>query len=111
MGVFDWLSRRRPVRPAGNLRDALIDAVSAEEYEVLGELIDTNAETIREEFPKWTTVPKEIRDDPEALERYSQTLITVATIFERSGDGTLMARLRGDNNPMAEWKNGCLVSG
>jgi tetratricopeptide (TPR) repeat protein len=104
MGVFDWFSRNRPVRPAGNLRDALIDAVTAQQYEVMGELINANAATIREEFPKWTTVPNEIRDDPEALKRYSQTLITVAAIFERSGDGSLMARLRGgDNNPMARW--------
>jgi tetratricopeptide (TPR) repeat protein len=104
MGVFDWLSRRRPVRPAGNLRDALIDAVSAQQYDVMAELTNANADTIREEFPKWTTVPKEIRDDPEALERYSQTLIAVAAIFERSGDDSLMTRLtRGDL--IAQWRD------
>lgn len=102
MGVFDWFSRRTP-KPAGDLREALIAAFTVQRHDVMVQLVNANVAAIRESFPEWTTVPKEIRNDPEALDRYAQTLFAVASVFERSGDASLMTRLRL-KNPTDEWE-------
>ena len=78
------------LEPAADLREALIAAFCAQQYDVMAQLINANVAAIRESFPEWTTVPDEIRNDPEALERYAQTLFTIASMFEGSGDGSLM---------------------
>src|SRR4051812_27597978 len=101
VGAFDWFTRR-PVPPPADLRAALIAAVGAEDYRALAQLINTNAEAIREAFPHWTTVPLDIRDDQAALARYAQTLFWVASVFERAGDASLMTRIRS-GNPMERW--------
>ncbi len=81
MRKFDWFSRRRHVQSAADLREALIAACSARQYDVMTQLINANATAIRESFPNWRTVPQEMRDDPEALERYGKTLLIVARVF------------------------------
>jgi tetratricopeptide (TPR) repeat protein len=96
MGVSDWFSRRRPAEPAGNLLDSLIAAHTAQQYELVARLIDANAETIREQFPQWAKAPEALKSDPEAMDRYFRTLHTVARVFERAGDDTLMTRISGD---------------
>jgi tetratricopeptide (TPR) repeat protein len=84
------------------LRDALIRAVSTKDYQSVAELINSNSAAIRDAFAAWTQVPLEIRNDPEALGRYAETLWTVASAFERSGDASLMTHLR-DSGPTAGW--------
>ena len=102
MGMLDWFRRSQPLEPPADLRAALIAACSAQKHAALAELINANAAAIRDSFPTWTKVPAEIRNDPEALDRYAQTLFTVASVFERAGDASLMARL-GAGNPTSQW--------
>jgi len=97
MRTFDWFSRRGHVQPAADLREALIAACSAKRYDVMAQLINANVTAIRESFPNWKIVPKEIRNDPEALERYGKTLSIVADAFERSGDASLTTLLTAGN--------------
>jgi hypothetical protein len=99
MGVSDWSNRRRPGQPAGNLLDSLIAAFSAQQYELMVKLINENTETIRERFPQWVKAPEEIRNDPEAMNRYGQTLFVVARVFERSGDRSLITRFGAGPSP------------
>ena len=102
MRAFDWFSRRRRREPVPDLREALIAAFSARQYDVMAQLVNENGEIIRKLFPEWRTVPTEVLNDPEALQRYGETLTTIARLFERAGDGSLM-RLLSAGNPMAEW--------
>jgi tetratricopeptide (TPR) repeat protein len=104
MGMFDWLAGRRPPEPPPDLREALIAAYSAQQYEALADLINANVSAIREAFPGWTTLPSGIRHDPKALDRYGRTLFAIATAFEQAGDATLMTQLRGGRQ-MIEWGN------
>ena len=102
MGALDWFTRRRSPGPPVDLREALIAAVTGNNKGELALLINANGAAIRKAFPEWTTVPAEIRNDPDALQRYAQTMFSVATVFERSGDASLMTQLRG-GNPTARW--------
>ena len=102
MGAFDWFTRRQHTQPPTDLREALIAAASANNQRELLRLIDANRITIRDAFPEWTSVPETIRNNPDALQQYAQTMFRVATIFEQSGDASLMTRLRGDD-PTVRW--------
>jgi hypothetical protein len=103
VGAFDWFSRRAAPGPPADLREALMAAVSGKDGDALAHLIDANSEAIRKAFAEWKTVPVEIRNDPDALERYPQTMFTVASVFERSGDASLMTQL-GRNSPIEQWR-------
>jgi tetratricopeptide (TPR) repeat protein len=104
MGAFDWLTRRRAARKSADLRESLVAAVGRKDYDLLGHLINANTSEIRKAFPSWTTVPPEIRNDPRAMSGYVDTLSTIATVFERSGDASLMKLLQ-DGDPTREWNN------
>jgi tetratricopeptide (TPR) repeat protein len=102
MGAFHWFTRRQHTQPPTDLRKALIAAANTNNQRELLRLIDAYRETIRDAFPEWTSVPETIRNDPDALQQYAQTMFRVATVFERAGDTSLMTRLRGDE-PTARW--------
>jgi hypothetical protein len=107
MGFFDFFKRRRPPAPgAGNLLDQLIDAADRKDFAALGRLCEQNERAILEAFPAWQTVPREIRDDPIARDRYVNGLVTIAQAFEHAGNPSLIARLTGDedNNPLLAWE-------
>jgi tetratricopeptide (TPR) repeat protein len=103
MALFDNL--RRPAPPA-DLRAALIDAVDREDWQGLAVLCERHQDEIRASFPAWRQVPEDVRRDPEAQGRYARGLITVAQLFEQSGDGSLIASLMGTqaDNPMSAWQ-------
>jgi tetratricopeptide (TPR) repeat protein len=106
MGFTDWFRRQATSSPPPDLLGALIDAVDHRDANRLMALVNQNTERIKAEFNAWTSVPEPIRDDQEALGRYVNTLLTLGTLFERSGDRSLKDRLdgrgRGDN-PMTQW--------
>ena len=103
MGPLDWFRRRPVLEPAGDLREALIAALKAQHHDVMAQIVHTHVEAIRESFPDWRKmVPEEIKQNPEALQDYAQMLFAIATMFERSGDGSLMALLTA-GNPMEQW--------
>jgi hypothetical protein len=99
MDASDWFSRRRPREQAGELLDTLIAARSAQQFELMVQLITSNSDTIHECFEEWMTAAEEIRNDPEAMNRYGQTLFVVARVFERSGDRSLITRFGAGPSP------------
>jgi uncharacterized protein YidB (DUF937 family) len=104
MAFFD-LFKRQPASPT-DLRAALIDAATREDWEGLAGLCGRHEEEIREAFGGWQKVPEEVRRDPEAQARYARGLIAVAQMFEQAGDGSLIAALMGDQaaNPISAWE-------
>lgn len=104
MGIFD--SFRRTPATSPDLRAALIDATSREDWDALAALCQTHQDEIRRDFPQWKKVPEEVRQDRAAQSKYAQTLITVARLFEQAGDGSLLASLMGNSadNPILDWQ-------
>jgi tetratricopeptide (TPR) repeat protein len=83
----------------------LIAAVADRDDAALTDLLNENHDAILRDFAGWTKVPAEARNDKVATARYAEAMIAVATLYERSGDGSLMAALRGQagDNPMEDW--------
>ena len=102
MGAFDWFTRRQHAQLPTDLRDALLAASSTNNQRELLRLIDANRRAIRDAFSEWASVPETIRNNPDAIQQYAQAMFRVATVFERSGDASLMTRLRG-GDPTARW--------
>jgi tetratricopeptide (TPR) repeat protein len=107
MGITDWFHRRATSSQPVDLLAALIDAAERDDARRLMDLINENSARIKAEFKAWTKVQEPIRGDPAALGHYANTLITVAALFERSGDPSLRDLLegRGRDNPLSEWAN------
>ncbi len=105
MAITDWFRRHTTSSQPGDLLAALIDGVERRDGTRLMVLINENSERIKAEFKSWTTVPEQIRSDPAAVERYANTLMMLATLFEKSGDPSLKDWLegRGRSNPLTEW--------
>jgi tetratricopeptide (TPR) repeat protein len=104
MSVFDWFTRRHaPAQPA-DLLDALIAAYSAKDYGAMVPLINDNSEAIRRGFGGWMKGPSEITEDPAAIARYAEMLHLIATLFERSGDRSLVEQLQA-GNPLRDWND------
>lgn len=103
--AFSDLFKQKPAPPA-DLRAALIDAVSREDWEGLAGLCERHEQEIREAFPSWRQVPDEVRADPEAQSRYARGLIAVAQMFEQAGDASLITSLMGNqaDNPISAWQ-------
>src|SRR5947208_1949459 len=111
MGLSEWFRRQRSPNTPSDLREALIAAVADKDNAALSGLLNENREVIRRDFAGWTKLPEEVRRDGSATARYAEALIAVASIFERSGDNSLMAALSGQagRNPIEDW-NGQLVA-
>lgn len=88
-----------------NVLERLIDAVERRDSEQFLEVCQTNADAIFEHFGSWTIVPEELREQPEKLSVYANTLIRTAQLFARSGYPQLLAMLAppGENNVLTEW--------
>ena len=107
MGISDWLrSRSTPSRP-DDLRAALLDAFERKDYERAMCLINDNSDRIRSEFRSWTTAPESLSGDADALSRYVNTLMTIARVFEKSGDASLRIWLEGGgrDTPLTQWND------
>src|SRR5688500_15746720 len=102
MGFADWFKRRQSSEPPRDLREAIIALMARKDYQALVPLINNNSQTIRESFPVWVKVPEAVRSQPEKMAVYVQTMFMLATMFERAGDPSLMARLKGDS-PSERW--------
>ncbi|MGI5240793.1 hypothetical protein [Dactylosporangium sp. CA-139066] len=93
---------------ANELREALFDAVTRGDERRMQQLCTANRDAIRREFPSWTRVPVELRNDPAAVQRYGNGLIGLAQFFAaRLGDPSLMNALSGpddDDNPLVAWQ-------
>ena len=96
MGFSDWFKRRQSSEPPRDLREAIIALMACKDYQALVPLINENSQTIRESFPAWIKVPEAVRNQPEKMAAYVQTMFMLATMFERGGDPSLMVRLKGD---------------
>src|SRR5947209_16395565 len=111
MGFLDFLFGRReePIRDAGRLRQALFEAAQAGDARRLERLCRANRSAVAENFPGWQKVPEELRDDPQALQRYIEGLMAVAQTFaDRLGSPELLQRLMGSSqdNPLVRWQDG-----
>lgn len=105
MGILHPFRKRDGSSRHEDLLQALLDAVERQDVSALMALINENSDAIRTQFRSWTKVPESIRNDPTALDRYGRTLFTVASLFDREGDSSLMECLTGRDrdNPIAEW--------
>lgn len=106
MRLSDFFKRRSWPPSGDDLREALISAVEKQDRQALLSLCEQNQQAIRDSFPSWRRVPEEIRNDPMARDRYCQGLMGAASLFERAGDGSLIALMTGDeaNNPCLAWE-------
>jgi len=105
MGLLEFFRREPEPETPDQVRDALISAFRRKKRKRLSALCEAHELTIREHFPDWTTVPKEVRSDPAKTESYVHTLITVAEAFKNAGIPELMQGLMGDeeSNPLLTW--------
>ena len=77
MGIADWFRRRYGSPAPDDLLQQLIDGFRREDYPRLMVIIDEHSAAIREQFPSWTTVPAEIRNDSADLQQYVNTLLAI----------------------------------
>ena len=90
-----------------SLRDLVFDAVESGDLAHVETLCREHQDAILDEFPRWQTVPPEIRGVQKAMQRYANGLITTARMFaERLGSPVLLAKLQGnpEDNPMVQWE-------
>lgn len=90
------------------LFQALADLVAREAQTELVALCRLRAEEIRGRFSEWKQVPADIRSQPEAVQRYASTIISVAQTFASAlGDTALLDALSGPpaDNPIAQWND------
>jgi hypothetical protein len=50
MGLADWFRKRPPAEPPGDLRQALMAAVSRKDFQAVARLVSDNQQNIRESF-------------------------------------------------------------
>ena len=105
MALWDAFKRARSPGASTGLLNAIITAVASNDADAFSAVVANNRETIRQRFSEWQQIPAAIRNDQAAFERYAQTLIHIASAFERLGDASLMAMLRGhpNDNPLDKW--------
>jgi len=105
VGLSDWFRRGRSFDTPSDLRDALIDAIADRDDARLTGLLNQHGGEIRARFEEWKKLPDSVRNDRAASARYAEALITIASIFERAGDASLVAALTGpaDGNPIEDW--------
>jgi len=84
------------------LRERIFAGLIANDDKVLA-LIQQHQARIRERFSSWTTIPDPIWEDRKARDTYAHGLITLAQIFERAGDGSLLSALTApqQNDPIS----------
>ena len=106
MGIADWIGRRKETPVPGDLLEQLIDGFRREDYQRLMTLVNAHSAEIRQRFPSWMRVPADIRADADAIQLYTKMLVTIARVFEKSGDRSLVDRLMpSDNsNPLVRWQ-------
>ena len=93
--ITGWWSRRRAAAGPADLREVLFAALGRHDYAAAVPLICRHADEIRRSFPMWRIMPEEIRRSRKASARYAQAMLTIATLFDRSGDDSLMRILSG----------------
>jgi CHAT domain-containing protein/tetratricopeptide (TPR) repeat protein len=81
-------------------------AVGEGNADKLAQVCEQHRDSILTYFGDWRKAPEAIRDNPQALERYAHTLITVAAHFaDKLGNPTLMQMLMPDqDNPFQQWR-------
>lgn len=91
-----------------SLRELVFDAVASGDLARVEAVCREHREAILDEFPRWQTVPPEIRGVPQAMQRYANGLITTARMFaERLDSPVLLAKLQGnpEDNPLVRWES------
>ena len=104
MGLSRWFKRSQPDQDM-DLRSQLVAAVIKKDLSAIAQITRDHREVIAREFSAWKTVPMTMKDDPALLEQYGEMLISVARIFERDGDKSLLDGLGGDpaDQPVDTW--------
>src|SRR5688500_5674003 len=97
MSFADWFKRDPKPAALGDMRDTLLALLARKDYAALMTLINDNSQAIRDAFSAWVRVPDAIRQQPAQLQAYASMLHMLASVFERAGDPSLMARLTGGN--------------
>jgi tetratricopeptide (TPR) repeat protein len=103
MGFLDRLAGRREERPPADLKQALITSYAAKDFERFSRLLNAQTAAIRRAFPHWLKMPEEICQDPVAAQKYAEMLFTIASLFEKSGDNSLIQRLSA-GDPTEPWR-------
>jgi tetratricopeptide (TPR) repeat protein len=107
MGIFHFLKKSRDAASPEIVREALFDAVAADDDSVLRVLCEQHRDVILEYFPTWRTIPETVRDDADGIARYANGLIGVALAFEEQGEHQLLEMLQGmrdQSNPILRWE-------
>jgi hypothetical protein len=73
----------------------LFAALGRHDYAAAVPLICRHADEIRRSFHAWGVMPEDVRRSRKASARYAQAMLTIATLFDRSGDDSLMRILSG----------------
>jgi hypothetical protein len=107
MGIFHFLKKSRDATSPEIVREALFDAVAADDDGVLRGLCEQHRDVILEYFPTWRTIPQTVRGDADGIARYANGLIGVALAFEEQGEHQLLELLQGmrdHSNPILRWE-------
>lgn len=107
MGIFHFLKKGRGTASPELVREALFDAVAADDQGGLRILCKEHRQLILDHFPDWRTIPEGVRADSARVERYANGLIAVALAFEEEGEHELIELLQGmhdGSNPIARWE-------
>lgn len=107
MGIFHFLKKGRVTASPELVREALFDAVAADDQGGLRILCREHRQVILDSFPDWRTIPEAVRTDAGRVERYANGLIAVALAFEEEGEHELIELLQGmrdGSNPIVRWE-------
>jgi tetratricopeptide (TPR) repeat protein len=95
--------KERDVAP-DDLRERLLAAIQADDFDTADRLLTRYGNTIRTTFAEWRKPPAHVLSDPTRWQQYVRGLWIVAQVFERRGDRSLVAALT-DGSPFEKWNN------
>lgn len=94
----------RKTNPDELIRE-IVDHYKHNDVEELVELCNKNHQVILDNFQNWAKISDELRQSPEQLETYLNSLTFVADMYHQAGEDSLLKILRPSDNPIDQWQD------
>ena len=108
MRFLDLFRRRSPPPDPEELRGMIFDAHARKDGARVAELCREHADLIAAHFEEWKARARDVADDERLLKRYLETLVAIATYFQRVLSRPQLAEILvppGQTDPTEAWRD------